>query len=195
MRKVRLFSTVTLTLTENLFIWQGDIYILFIERVNSEGAMKVRVEVTNAEGVKDSFEREGDLQIEMLKQVTISDAIKFLEKQLAPHSVEQEYLEGQDFTIKQRLINFLKYSGRTPTGWFTSSQIKKTYEAYSGENVRLSTISTYLADLYSHNILERRGSRSLRLYRLTPLESRKAAQAVDYSVDRSPELRNSLFNV
>lgn len=163
--------------------------------VNSEGAIKVRVEVTYDDGVKDSFEREGDLQIEMLKQVTISDAVKFLEGKLAPHSVEQDYLAGQDLTIKQRLIHFLKYSGRTPPGWFTSSRIKEIYEAYSGENVRMSTISTYLADLYTHNILERRGSRSLRQYRLTPMESRKAARDVDYSVDSSPKLRDSILNI
>ncbi len=126
--------------------------------------MKVRVEVTDDEGVKSSIEKEGDLQIEMLKQVTIKDVIRFLEKQLSAQDTF-EY-EGEDLTIKERLASFLRYDDRAPKEWFTSSQIRRIYEDKFEEEARLSTISTYLARLHSDGILERKGSKAKRLYRL-----------------------------
>jgi hypothetical protein len=135
---------------------------LFIEKGEAVKApMKVRVEVTTEEGVKSSMEKEGDLQHEMLKQLTITEVVKFLKAQLAPLSVE----DG-DFTIKERLASFLRFHQRAPTGWFTSSQVKKIYEEEYEESVRLSTISTYLASMHSDGILERGGSRAKRQYRV-----------------------------
>jgi len=125
--------------------------------------IKVRVEVTNEEGVKSSMEKEGDLQHEMLKQLTITEVVKFLKAQLSPLSVGDE-----EFTIKERLASFLRFHQRAPKDWFTSSQIKKIYEEEYEENVRLSTISTYLASMHSDGILERRGSRAKRQYRVVP---------------------------
>ena len=141
--------------------------------------MKVRVEVTDDEGMKSTIEKEGDLQIEMLKQLTIRDIVKFLEGQLAPISTRNAYeYEGDDLTIKERLASFLRYDERAPEGWFTSSQIKRIYEVLFEENLRLSTISTYLASLHSNGILERKGSRAKRQYRLAATERAETASAV-----------------
>jgi hypothetical protein len=135
---------------------------LFIEKGEAVKApMKVRVEVTTEEGMKSSMEKEGDLQHEMLKQLTITEVVKFLRAQLAPLSVEDE-----EFTIKERLASFLRFHQRAPTSWFTSSQMKKIYEEEYEESVRLSTISTYLASMHSDGILERGGSRAKRQYRV-----------------------------
>jgi len=55
-----------------------------------------------------------------------------------------------------------------------SSQIKRLYEEVYKNNVRLSTISTYLASMYSEGILMRKGSRAMRQYRLASLERGEA---------------------
>jgi hypothetical protein len=144
-----------------------------------KAAMKVRVEVTDEEGVKSSIEKEGDLQIEMLRQITIRDIVKFLEKQLSPLPIRNAYdYEGEDLTIKERLASFLRYDERAPKGWFTSSQIRRIYEAVFEENLRLTTVSTYLASMHSDGSLERKGSRAKRQYRLISTESTEAASAV-----------------
>jgi len=145
-----------------------------------KAAMKVRVEVTNEEGMKTSIEKEGDLQTEMFKQLTIRDVLRFLEAQLAPLSNRNPYESDiEDLTIKERLASFLRYDERAPKEWFISSEIKRTYEEVFGEDVRLSTISTYLASMHSEGILERKGSRAKRLYRLVPTESTEAPRAVN----------------
>ena len=161
--------------------------------------MKVRVEVTDDEGNKTSIEKEGDLQIEMLRQLTIRDVRTFLESQLAPMPSREAYAaDGDDLTIKERLASFLRFDERAPEGWFTSSQIKRIYEALFEENLRLSTISTYLASLYSSGILERTGSRAKRQYRVIPIErpeAEKTTKAVEYTANSPPNLHNSLFNI
>jgi hypothetical protein len=141
-------------------------------------AMKVRVEVTNEEGVKTSWEREADLSSEMLKLLLIRNITKFLEDQLSSSSAMNPYeCEGEELTIKQRLTSFLRYDERAPKDWFTSSQVKRIYEDVYEENVRLSTISTYLASLHSEGVLLRKGSRAMRQYRMVPTESAKAVRA------------------
>ena len=136
----------------------------------------MRVEVTDDEGVKSTIEKEGDLQIEMLKQLTIRDVVKFLESQLASIPARNAYeSEGDDLTIKERLVSFLRYDERAPEGWFTSSQVKRIYETLFEANLRLSTISTYLANLHSDGILERKGSRAKRQYRVAATERAEPA--------------------
>ncbi|RZN37663.1 MAG: hypothetical protein EFT35_05830 [Methanophagales archaeon ANME-1-THS] len=142
-------------------------------------AMKVRVEVTDEEGMKTSMEKEGDLQTEMLKQLTIRDVTRFLEAQLSPLSNLNPYdSDLEDLTIKERLASFLRYDERAPKEWFTSSELRRRYEAVFEEDVRLSTISTYLASMHSEGMLERKGSRAKRQYRVVPTESVAAPRAV-----------------
>ena len=55
-------------------------------------------------------------------------------------------------------------------GWFTSDHIKELYQFNFHEEMKPSTVSTYLARMFDENILERRGSRAKREYRLTERE-------------------------
>lgn len=128
---------------------------------------KVRVEVTNEEGVKTSIEREGDSFNESFKPSTIRSIVKFLEEHLpSPSLCDPSNVESEDLTIKERLAYFLRYDKRAPNDWFTSSQIRGIYEEAYGENVNISTLSTYLANMHSEGILVRKGSRAKRGYRL-----------------------------
>ncbi|MGB2841346.1 MAG: hypothetical protein WBC40_02525 [Halobacteriota archaeon] len=141
-------------------------------------AAKVRVEVISEEGMKTSMEREGDSFNESFKPSTIRSIVNFLEEQLPSPSVcDPSDAEREDLTIKERLAYFLRYDKRSPTDWFTSSQVMKIYEEAYGENVSISTLSTYLANMYSEGILMRKGSRAKRHYRLATKVSPSGADA------------------
>ena len=130
-------------------------------------AAKVRVEVVNEEGMKTSMEREGDFMDESFKPSIISSMVKFLENTLpSPFLSDPSEVDSEDLTIKERLAYFLRYDKRSPGDWFTSSQIRRIYEEAYGEQVGISTLSTYLANMHSEGILVRKGSRAERKYRL-----------------------------
>ena len=130
-------------------------------------AAKVRVEVVNEEGMKTSMEREGDFMDESFKPSTISSMVKFLENTLpSPFLSDPSAVDSEDLTIKERLAYFLRYDEKSPVDWFTSSQIRRIYEEAYGEQVGISTLSTYLANMHSEGILVRKGSRAERKYRL-----------------------------
>jgi len=130
-------------------------------------AAKVRVEVMNEEGMKTSMEREGDFMDESFKPSIISSMVKFLENTLpSPFLSDPSAVDSEDLTIKERLAYFLRYDERSPGDWFTSSQIRRIYEEAYGEQVGISTLSTYLANMHSEGILVRKGSRAERKYRL-----------------------------
>jgi hypothetical protein len=129
--------------------------------------MKVRVEVMDEEGTKTSIEREGDSLNESFKPSTIRSIVTFLEEQLpSPSLCDPSGVDREDLTIKERLAYFLRYDKRAPTDWFTSSQVMQIYKEAYGEEISISTLSTYLANMYSEGILMRKGSRAKRQYRL-----------------------------
>ena len=116
---------------------------------------------------------------EALGPLTIKDIANFLVNKRSLLSADIPYdTQSEDLTIKERLASFLRFDERAPQGWFTSSQVKRIYEDTFGGNVRLSTISTYLASMYSDGILERKGSRAMRQYLSIARESTEAASAV-----------------
>jgi len=144
--------------------------------------VKVRVEVVNEEGMKTSMEREGDFMDESFKPSIISSMVKFLEDELpSPFLSDPSEVDSEDLTIKERLAYFLRYDKRSPGDWFTSSQIKRIYEEAYGEQVGISTLSTYLANMHSEGILVRKGSRAKREYRLaknmTPARSESGSSS------------------
>lgn len=67
-------------------------------------------------------------------------------------------------TIKERLQLFLKFEFREQ--WFTSLVVKEKYERQYGEEIKISTVSTYLTRLYGEGFLERRGNRVEREYHI-----------------------------
>ena len=162
--------------------------------------MKVRVEVTDDAGMKSSIEKEGALQLGMFKRAVINEVLKFLEEQLSlipVQDVRDPYTEG--LTIKERLASFLQYDPHAPPDWFTSSQIQRIYEKTFEESVRLSTISTYLAKLHAEGILEWKGSRARRQFRVVhaqePVEAEEDTSAVERNPEISPEYSESIFNI
>lgn len=83
-------------------------------------------------------------------------------------------IDEKPLTLKERLEMFLRFE--FPEAWFSSLDVKRRYESVYGK-INLSTISTYLARMQRNNLLERRGNRNQREYRLkveSPLNFERA---------------------
>ncbi|MHA1300171.1 MAG: hypothetical protein ACTSO9_12185 [Candidatus Helarchaeota archaeon] len=72
-------------------------------------------------------------------------------------------LEFEDLSIMDKLLILIK---QIKYGWFTSRDIQDLYKNEYGEEVRISTISTYLSRLFEDGVLDRRGSRKRREFQL-----------------------------
>jgi len=70
-------------------------------------------------------------------------------------------------TLRDRLEIFVREE--FPDSWFSSNDLKDRYEAVS-DDIKLSTVSTYLSRMYYDGVLERRGNRNQRQYRLVTEE-------------------------
>ena len=108
--------------------------------------------------MKSTVEFGGDL----CKERVIS-IIKSLDLPKKQYIATPNWTENGSITIKERLQSFLCYD--YPRVWFKSLDIKKQYEQVYGENINLSTVSTYLARMYRDGILDRRGNRVQREYK------------------------------
>ena len=70
-------------------------------------------------------------------------------------------------SVRERLESFLKFE--YPHVWFTSSDVKEHYGRIY-DRINLSTVSTYLARMHNRGLLERRGNRMQREYRVQESE-------------------------
>jgi len=138
------------------------------------------LQATDEEGMnmKTAMERQSILSSETFETSIIRIIMKSLEEQLSLLYVNNHHgVRSEDLTLKERLTSFLRYDERAPKDWFTSSQLKRLYEEVYKDNVGLSTISTYLASMYSEGILMRNGGRAMRQYLLASLERGHAVSA------------------
>ena len=136
------------------------------------------LKATDEGGMMTSMERQDILPSEILKTPMIRSIMKSMEDQLSLFSINNPHgVRSEDLTTKERLASFLRYDERAPKDWFTSSQVKQLYEEVYKNNVKFSTLSTYLASMYSEGILMRKGSRAMRQYRLALLGREKAVSA------------------
>ena len=72
-------------------------------------------------------------------------------------------LDFVDLSIKDKLVILIR---QIKYGWFTTKDIQDLYKNEYGEDVRISTISTYLSRLFEEGVLDRRGSRKRREFQL-----------------------------
>ena len=80
-------------------------------------------------------------------------------------SARDEHISNRpsDSLVKRfkRCVIF-EFSGR----WFTSKEVKWKFDRDNEEKIKMSTVSTYLLRMCKENILERRGHRNNRDYRV-----------------------------
>ncbi len=94
-------------------------------------------------------------------------------------------LSADKYTIKERLTLFLRFEFRDL--WFTSLQVKEKYERQYGEEIKISTVSTYLTRLYNEGFLERRGNRVEREYHV--IDVNVEDKAVERAMPKAPMAR------
>jgi hypothetical protein len=125
--------------------------------------MRIRIEVED-KGMKSVYEFESqelggeDLRDKIVNYLTASGV--FAEKDNQPTSVRGYDTNG---TLMDRLENFIRYE--FPDTWFTTQQLRDKYETVS-DDIKLSTVSTYLSRMNRDKLLERKGNRNNRQYRL-----------------------------
>jgi hypothetical protein len=113
----------------------------------------------------------GDLSSEAFGRIirSIKDNLRSDTAQTKVSSVSKDItdLSSDKLTIKERLKLFLKfeYRGR----WFTSLDVKERYERQYNEEIKISTVSTYLSRLNNEGFLQKRGNRVEREYMIVDI--------------------------
>jgi len=95
-----------------------------------------------------------------------------IESPIEPIFGESSWLSNYDLenlTQKEKVFLLLKYNH--PGHWVKSQELQKEYKIVYGEQIKLSSLSTYLARFYEKGSLERRGSRAQREYLLKAASS------------------------
>jgi hypothetical protein len=127
--------------------------------------MRIRIEIED-NGLKSTYEFESQImEREALREKIVgylAAAGIFSEAEdvaCSPHSYDSSG------TLMDRLARFIKYE--YPSAWFTSQEIRERYETVA-DDIKLSTVSTYLSRMNRDGLLERKGNRNNRQYRLIP---------------------------
>lgn len=128
--------------------------------LDSIEADEVQVNLANDDGTKAFAEFEGEF-CNLSATKFILSTVK--SKMDIPENTLSRVTPGPELTLRERLEMFLKFEFQR--SWFSSFDVKRQYEGVYG-NINLSTVSTYLARMHRNGILEKRGNRTRREYRL-----------------------------
>jgi hypothetical protein len=149
--------------------------------------MRIRIEVED-KGLKSVYEFESQnmegeaLREKIIGYLTASGVFSEAEGQ-APAT--QNYDTGG--TLMDRLEKFIKFEFSST--WFTSQELRERYETVA-DDIKLSTVSTYLSRMNRDGLLERKGNRNNRQYRLVEENKSEAtAQSSTYQQKRRAEGR------
>lgn len=125
--------------------------------------MRIRIEIED-KGLKSTYEFESqnmerdDLREKIVGYLAASGV--FSE---APDSTPSAQAYDSSGTLMDRLAKFIKFE--YPNDWFTSQELRERYETVA-DDIKLSTVSTYLSRMNRDGLLERKGNRNNRQYRL-----------------------------
>ncbi len=128
--------------------------------------MRIRIEIEN-KGLKSSHEFESqNMNGEALKEKIISflsasGIFEDSENRVSSISGVQDY--DNSGTLMDRLESFIKFEFANT--WFTTQELRERYETVA-DDIKLSTVSTYLSRMNHDGLLDRRGNRNNRQYRL-----------------------------
>lgn len=134
--------------------------------------MRIRIEVED-KGLKSVYEFESqNMEGEALREKIIGYLTAsgvFSEAEERAHTA-QNYDTGG--TLMDRLERFIKFE--FPNNWFTSQELRERYETVA-DDIKLSTVSTYLSRMNRDGLLERKGNRNNRQYKLVEENRPEAA--------------------
>jgi len=90
---------------------------------------------------------------------------------------------GDSKTLMDRLESFIRFEFSNT--WFTTQELRERYETVA-DDIKLSTVSTYLSRMNRDGLLDRRGNRNNRQYRLIEkIEPEMVSQQSNYERRRA----------
>lgn len=138
--------------------------------------MKIAIEIDD-NGLKANMSFEFDkkcMDVAALREMLADKIVDILNLSGVISERAQPVSEDQPKTLMDSLAEFIKYEFRDQ--WFTSQQLRERYETVR-DDIKLSTVSTYLSRMHQDGLLDRRGNRNNREYRLLTAPS---MESVDY---------------
>ena len=126
--------------------------------------MKVKIEIED-NGMKSTHVFEGAIIREKVIDFLVAANVFLEGADEVQKAVEPKPENNQ--TLRDRLEIFVREE--FPESWFSSNDLRDRYETIS-DDIKLSTVSTYLSRMYYDGVLERRGNRNQTQYRLVTEE-------------------------
>lgn len=153
--------------------------------------MRIRIEIED-EGLKSSHEFESQnkggeaLREKIIGFLSASGIFEDKEEQTASAASDRNY--GSVGTLMDRLESFIKFEFSNT--WFTTQELRERYETVA-DDIKLSTVSTYLSRMNRDGLLDKRGNRNNRQYRLIEMTDAEMIPVQNYQRQNSYEKRRA----
>ena len=127
--------------------------------------MRIRIEIED-KGLKSSHEFESQnmdgeaLRDRIIGFLSASGVFEGKGEGITSSASARDYSSG---TLMDRLESFIRYEFSNT--WFTTQELRERYETVA-DDIKLSTVSTYLSRMNRDGLLDKRGNRNNRQYRL-----------------------------
>ncbi len=133
--------------------------------------MKIKVEIEYGKTKSNLVIENGDLysvkqQIENFIEYAFSASDTGVRNTFEPEFVPQWMGEYDIHSLSQKEKLYILLEREHKGDWVRSQDIKNEYWRVWGEEIKLSSVSTYLGRFHGEGQMERRGSRAQREYRL-----------------------------
>ncbi len=152
--------------------------------------MRIRIEIED-KGLKSSHEFESlNMDGEALRDriigfLSASGVFENKTEGAASGAAARDYSSG---TLMDRLEDFIRYEFSNT--WFTTQELREKYETVA-DDIKLSTVSTYLSRMNRDGLLDKRGNRNNRQYRLIENIGHEMMPQHDYQRQNSYENRRA----
>jgi len=148
--------------------------------------MRIRIEIED-KGLKSSHEFESQnmdgeaLRDKIVNFLSASGVFESAEGHTGAIAAGRDY--GDSKTLMDRLESFIRFEFSNT--WFTTQELRERYETVA-DDIKLSTVSTYLSRMNRDGLLDRRGNRNNRQYRLIEkIEPEMVSQQSNYERRRA----------
>jgi DNA-binding transcriptional ArsR family regulator len=151
--------------------------------------MRIRIEIED-KGLKSSHEFESqNMDGEALRDRIIgflsASGVFESRAEIASEANARDYSSG---TLMDRLESFIRYEFSNT--WFTTQELRERYETVA-DDIKLSTVSTYLSRMNRDGLLDKRGNRNNRQYRLIEMVEQEIMPQHNYQRQNSYEKRRA----
>jgi len=152
--------------------------------------MRIRIEIED-KGLKSSHEFESqDMDGEALRDrivgfLSASGVFESRAESVASAASTRDYSSG---TLMDRLESFIRYEFSNT--WFTTQELRERYETVA-DDIKLSTVSTYLSRMNRDGLLDKRGNRNNRQYRLIEMVEPEMVPQHNYQRQNSYEKKRA----